>query len=369
MLIMLKSLFTTFKGQLIFFGLGLLIVVFLLVVREYSIETDIMTEVDYNISDYKPIEINRKNSPYKDFEVKKHNNHSDSPIHEKNNLVKQDNQQSHYTKEKSSPLLKILSNSKNQGPLISKKPANLPLDLFTTDQEEEQSISSLYAPYGRLIPCETVITIDSSKMNTPVVALVTEDVVHDGNVIIPAGAEIHGRASPDNTRERVDASGSWVVVWRNSTEFNGLEMELTGIALDRSINFSVNQWGIDDGSAGLKGTLIKSSSWAEARLFASQFLSGLTYGVQEKRLAPIGLGEAQLVPQDTMKNSLLQGTQSVIDQYAKKILEEIDTKGFYVRVPAGTQFYLYVTQTIDIQNGKKGNLIGGSKNIWNNEKS
>jgi hypothetical protein len=34
--------------------------------------------------------------------------------------------------------------------------------------------------------------------------------------------------------------------------------------------------------------------------------------------------------------------------YAQQILDSIEQNGFYVRVPAGKQFYLYVTQTIDV---------------------
>jgi hypothetical protein len=36
-----------------------------------------------------------------------------------------------------------------------------------SDQETE--VSDTYAPYGRMIPCETVITIDSAKIETPII--------------------------------------------------------------------------------------------------------------------------------------------------------------------------------------------------------
>ena len=34
--------------------------------------------------------------------------------------------------------------------------------------------------------------------------------------------------------------------------------------------------------------------------------------------------------------------------YSKRLLERLDKDPFYVRVPAGTTFYLYVTQTVDL---------------------
>jgi len=48
---------------------------------------------------------------------------------------------------------------------------------------------------------------------------------------------------------------------------------------------------------------------------------------------------------------------SVLNAYAQQILDTIERDGFYVRVPAGKQFYLYVTETID----KSKAVIGGTR--------
>ena len=58
-----------------------------------------------------------------------------------------------------------------------------------------------------------------------------------------------------------------------------------------------------------------------------------------------------------MQNAPLTGAQSVIQAYAKQIYDSIQRDGFYVRVPAGKQFYLYVTQTIDESDA----VIGGTR--------
>ena len=47
----------------------------------------------------------------------------------------------------------------------------------------------------------------------------------------------------------------------------------------------------------------------------------------------------------------------MLDRYAQQILNAIERDGFYVRVPAGKQFYLYVTQTVDEEDAK----IGGTQ--------
>jgi hypothetical protein len=39
--------------------------------------------------------------------------------------------------------------------------------------------------------------------------------------------------------------------------------------------------------------------------------------------------------------------QAVLQTYAQQIYDSIQKDGFYVRVPSGKQFYLYVLQTID----------------------
>lgn len=241
----------------------------------------------------------------------------------------------------------------------------LPISLFTASGSAESSeLSKTYAPYGRLIPCETVVTIESSRLDTPVIGLVTDDVWHQGRLIIPAGAEVHGRASLDRSRERVAVAGKWVVVWRDGTSLNGTELVLSGIALDRQKNDVTGEFGMRDGSAGLVGQLIKSDNWQEVKLFASTFLAGMASGLQEMRNQATAYGDVP-VPVASGKNAALQGTSDVLNLYAKQIQDVIARDGFYVRVPAGKQFYLYVTETVDQAKGSRGNVR--NEEIWRNE--
>ena len=241
----------------------------------------------------------------------------------------------------------------------------LPISLFTASAATEASeLSKTYAPYGRLIPCETVVTIESSRLDTPVIGLVTDDVWHEGRLIIPAGAEVHGRASLDRSRERVAVAGKWVVVWRDGTSLNGTELVLSGIALDRQKNDTTGEFGMRDGSAGLVGQLIKSDNWQEVKLFASTFLAGMASGLQEMRNQGTAYGDVA-VPVASGKNAALQGTSDVLNLYAKQIQDVIARDGFYVRVPAGKQFYLYVTETVDQAKGARGNVR--NEEIWRNE--
>jgi hypothetical protein len=243
------------------------------------------------------------------------------------------------------------------------KPRALPISLFSSGASSDgPSLSKTYAPYGRLISCETVVTIESSKLDTPVIGLVTEDVWHDGRLIIPAGVEIHGRASLDRSRERIAASGKWVVVWRDGSPLNGTELVLDGIALDRSKDDVTGEFGMRDGSAGLVGTLVKTDDWQEIKLFASTFLAGFAGGLQQLQNQGTALGGLAQVPVASSRNAALTGTADVLNAYAKQIQEAIARDGFFVRVPAGKQFYLYVTETIDQAKGTRGNVANAD--IW-----
>ena len=202
-----------------------------------------------------------------------------------------------------------------------------------------KKLGAVFAPYGRLIPCETVITVDSSSIQTPIIGLVTENVYHAGRLVIPAGTEIHGTAKTDRQRERIASGTSWTLVWQN-----GEEMRLKAIALDREFANNTNQsgWGITDGSAGLRGELLKSDSLAEIKLFAATFLSGAAGALTEKQETLFGP-----INSPSLNNAPLAGAQDVLKVYAQQISDSIQRDGFYVRVPSGKQFYLYVLQTVD----------------------
>jgi hypothetical protein len=216
--------------------------------------------------------------------------------------------------------------------------------------KEGKVFSADFAPFGRLIPCELVITVDSSSIQTPIIGLVTEDIFHHGELIIPAGTEVHGTAQVDRARERIASNGRWTLVWQN-----GQELNVSGLALDHERDPDTGTWGITDGSAGLRGRLLKTDNLAEVKLFIASLLSGAAEAFTQRQVSPFG---TFALP--TLQNAGLQGAQSVLDRYAQQILQTIERDGFYVRVPAGKQFYLYVTQTVDEQDAKIGATLTSS---------
>ena len=229
-------------------------------------------------------------------------------------------------------------------------PQQLPaISLFadaSADVPEPKTLGEIYAPFGRLIPCETVLTVDSASIQTPIVGLITENIYHAGKLVIPAGTEVHGTAQTDRHRERIASGGSWTLVWQG-----GEELRLKAIALDREFSGDQEGWGITDGSAGLRGRIIKSDDMAEIKLFAATFLSGAADALTEKEQTIFGTINSR-----SLNNAPFEGAQKVLSVYAQRIYEAIQRDGFYVRVPSGKQFYLYVLQTID----RSDAVIGGT---------
>lgn len=214
-------------------------------------------------------------------------------------------------------------------------PALPPITLYG-DLGAESDFSEVSAPFGSMIPCWLVQTVDSSDAETPIVALTTEDLVHRGEVVIPKGSEVHGRARPGRSRDRVHSESTWTMVWPT-----GEQLTVSGLALDQD-RLPEGGWGSTDGSAGLRGQLIRSDNWAELKLFASTFLAGTAQAVEERQATAFG---AQVVPH--AKNAALQGTTEVLNRYSAQVVERLEREAFIVRVPSGKPFYLYVTQPIE----------------------
>jgi hypothetical protein len=193
-----------------------------------------------------------------------------------------------------------------------------------------------------------VLTLGAGALGGAIVGLITENIYYGGKLVIPAGTEIHGTAQTDHQRERIASGNSWTLIWQN-----GMEMQIKAIALDREFANNTNQtgWAITDGSAGLRGEVIKSDNLADIKLFAATFLSGAAGALTEKQQTVFGP-----INSPTLNNAPFAGAQAVLQTYAQQIFDSIQKNGFYVRVPSGKQFYLYVLQTIDAADASLGGI-------------
>jgi Bacterial conjugation TrbI-like protein len=238
-----------------------------------------------------------------------------------------------------------------------------------------------YAPAFQMVKCKLVNTIDSSNISTPVEGLVTDDLVWGGKIIIAKNSQVHGLAQVDKSRERIAAEGAWTFTLfePDRCQWGDRELVLKGYALDREddpefkalmvgatvVDPKVKTWGITDGSAGLRGVVLRSNNAAELNLFVATFIAGIAQSVQGTATNVFG----QTVPSPNVSgaggvpgyiiNPAAQGTEAVLDRYAQMVMDSIERDGFFIRVPAAKLFYVYVTE--DILTGKA--TVGGSRRL------
>jgi hypothetical protein len=237
------------------------------------------------------------------------------------------------------------------------------LTIFAAQEQPEKPRSGPrgdYAPAFRLVKCQLVNTVDSSNLTTPVIGLVAEDLCWNGTMIIRANSEVHSVASVDRVRERIASEGEFTFVL-NEPDGRGRELVVRGMALDMEKDDEFDTYGITDGSAGLRGDVIRTANSDVIKLYAASLISGIAgafstgaNGILGNRVytnsASLGLSALQ----GGVINPAVGGTQSVLDRYAEQIAQSIERDGFFVRVPAGKQFYVYCTEAIDLSRAKVG---------------
>jgi hypothetical protein len=211
-----------------------------------------------------------------------------------------------------------------------------------------------YAPAFRLVKCQLVNTVDSANIMTPIIGLVTDDLWWNGKVIIRAASEVHGVVNLDRVRERIASNGEFTFVL-NEPKGLGREIVIRGMVLDMEKDANVDSYGITDGSAGLRGDVIRTANSDVIKLYAASLISGIAgafssgaSGVLGNRVFTNGSSLGLSALQGGVINPAVGGTQGVLDRYAEQIASSIERDGFFVRVPAGKQFYVYCTEAIDL---------------------
>lgn len=240
-----------------------------------------------------------------------------------------------------------------------------------------------FAPFGRLVKCHLVNTIDSlTPSNTPVIAMTDEDVVWNGEVIIPVGTEVFTYVTNDPKMDaagvgRLYDNGEWIMVLPRQARIgpNGREWIVRGRALNRrelllAQDGNARAWGLDDMAPGFIGYTISTLDNEEIKQFAAAFFGNLanTAGnvLQTREPAP-GLNGAYgaTQPSATARNAVVgglgAGTSAAMESISQRISEEIKKRGFYVRVPASSQFYLFIEQTLDPTEASVGLKLPGGQ--------
>ena len=250
-----------------------------------------------------------------------------------------------------------------QKPAAPAEPAALPelVHMFREAEEvpaqpEPAKPPRVFAPPGTLIPCQLVITVDSSSLETPVVGVVTEDVWHNQRLIIAAGTEVHSFARHGRVRDRIEVTGTWKFVRQD-----GREVRINAIALDREYDPDRDSYSLTDGSAGIRGTVTKTDEFLEFKMFAATAIAGASRNAKKTTRTVFGEFE-----NSSLSNAAIDGASSVADRYAKLMLDQIEGDGLFVRVPAGTEFYVYTLQVFEPKLASVAGLKQGQRpvNSW-----
>jgi hypothetical protein len=196
-----------------------------------------------------------------------------------------------------------------------------------------------FIPFGTLLKCKLVSTVDSANLETPVIAVLLEDVWQNGRLVVPANTLVHGMARAGRLRDRVTATGTWRFVWQD-----GRELAFGGVALDREYEHDTDGFGITDGSAGIKGRLLAADDLQELKMLAAAALSGFARGTQDRSQTALGTTIT-----GSVSNGVREGGGEVFELYAQRVLKDIEENGTFVRVAAGKEFYVYVLQAVDPQ--------------------
>jgi len=191
-----------------------------------------------------------------------------------------------------------------------------------------------WLPPGTFIPCALVNTVESSHINTPVVGEVLRDTYQNGRLIIPAGAIVSSFAESGAVRDRIEVAGQWLIVYPD-----GRHLRVRGIACDREADPANQQFGIEDGSAGLQGELVESDHWANAKAFIALLMTAaLQTGT--------AVATSTLQAAHTTGVTSLPDTTPILAKYLDQLLNGETGDGRFVRVRASKEFYLYVTDTV-----------------------
>jgi hypothetical protein len=209
-----------------------------------------------------------------------------------------------------------------------------------------------FAPRGMLFKAALVLTVDSSSLETPVLALVTEDVYWNGRLIVPAGTQVHAQASKGRVRDRIEITGPFTFVWADGREYN-----INCVALDH-VRLSDGSYGITDGSAGIRGQIIQNDQYAELKILVAEALQGIMNNQQDQFQTVYGL-----VPQNTSRNAALGGGSQAASAYSGLLTKKLEADLDFVRVAAGTQFYIFTKDVFEPDQASVAGLRQGGRAV------
>lgn len=189
----------------------------------------------------------------------------------------------------------------------------------------------LWLPPSIFIPCVLVNTVNSSHINTPVVGEILTDIYQNEKLVIAAGTLVSSFASNGSVRDRIEVSGNWLLVFHD-----GRQLKISGIACTRQANPENQQFGPEDCSAGILGTIVESDHY---KIFTG------TIGVLTTAILQAGTAAAGSAVSHGLTGVSLPDVAPVWAPYLNKMVNGESGDSRYVHVPAGTEFCIFPCET------------------------
>ena len=223
---------------------------------------------------------------------------------------------------------------------------------------QKEFVSERFAPYGRLIACKMVNTVESGDTDTPLIAVVIEDLwwinaKGEKKLIIPAGTEVYGPVNGAKPmRNRLTTGNNFILVWQATSNMVGFELQLKGVALEKSTHPENRMLAaITDMSAGIPGQVMSNENLSKFLVYTLAFGQGLAQGYQTNEVYTDS-GVTITTQDGTTKNAMARGAETLAQVMLQDVSQMIAKESYYIRVPSGTEFYIFVQQVINLDDAQ-----------------
>ena len=223
---------------------------------------------------------------------------------------------------------------------------------------QKEFVSERFAPYGRLIACKMVNTVESGDTDTPLIAVVIEDLwwinaKGEKKLIIPAGTEVYGTVNGAKPmRNRLTTGNNFILVWQATSNMVGFELQLKGVALEKSTHPENRMLAaITDMSAGIPGQVMSNENLSKFLMYTLAFGQGLAQGYQTNEVYTDS-GVTVTTQDGTTKNAMARGAETLAQVMLQDVSQMIAKESYYIRVASGTEFYIFVQQVINLDDAQ-----------------
>ncbi|MCB1095332.1 MAG: TrbI/VirB10 family protein [Verrucomicrobiae bacterium] len=196
-----------------------------------------------------------------------------------------------------------------------------------SSSQNPETLKRVDLPYGTLIPCRLIHSVEAGTHQSPLIGVVTEDVRAAGEVVVPEGTAIHGSAA-GIVRDRLNAAPQWHFT------INGKTSTITGSILSREIDPTTHRFTF--GRSGLPGTRIDKPFKGTGRIFAATAISAVAHSIKDTSNGIFGA-----IPNNSLKNAGLEGGSAIADRHAEQLLDKTRDIKPVLSIAEGTEFYLY----------------------------